>query len=214
MIYQLSKHIDGFCFEKQLPTTVGGRANLDGYLSLPDKEIYIEAKCREPYSHTAEQTVSRQYRGVYDHLCRKMPDIFFCAMQNTPDAYGRSMQASFRCKGKTVEAFDIKQMICHLLAVATEHLTHPGSKEVLFLYLLYDPSQLPLQSDNRQTVLAIHKDVCQTATGLDLPQMFAHIVDYLMAEGSFPVQAYEAEALKKAFRFQLCNQNDYLLCLQ
>ena len=47
MIYNYSYTIAGFEFEKQLPTRVGHTANLDGYLFTDDKDIYIEAKCRE-----------------------------------------------------------------------------------------------------------------------------------------------------------------------
>ena len=49
-IYNLMKHDKSFKFEKQLPTTVGGTANLDGFKETSDSYVFVEAKCREPYS--------------------------------------------------------------------------------------------------------------------------------------------------------------------
>lgn len=52
MIYSLMKDVDGFLFEKQLKTTVGGTANLDGFMETESKYVFVEAKCREPYETT------------------------------------------------------------------------------------------------------------------------------------------------------------------
>ena len=55
-----------------------------GYLSLPDKQIFVEAKCREPYGHKAEQTIKQNYRDVYMYLREKMPTNFSCTMEDIP----------------------------------------------------------------------------------------------------------------------------------
>lgn len=212
MIYRLCNKIEGFSFEKRLATTVGGYANLDGYLALPGREIYIEAKCREPYGHSADQTIKQNYRGVYSYLCKQMPDTFSCSMQNIPESGPKlknEMHVTFFCKGRPVVSFDIKQMICHLLAVATKRLREPADTEILFLYLLYDPASLPLSEDAETAILHIHADTCRTAEGLDIPRMFSHIVDYLRSEKGIAAEEATAEQLKKAFQFRLCSQNDY-----
>ena len=55
MIYNLMKTDKTFLFEKKLPTTVGGIANLDGFIETDEKCVFVEAKCREPY--TAEDGI-------------------------------------------------------------------------------------------------------------------------------------------------------------
>ena len=64
MIYCISKEIPGFCFEEQLPTVIGGIANMDGYLEQENGYIFVEAKCREPYSHAAVQTLKQNYKPL------------------------------------------------------------------------------------------------------------------------------------------------------
>ena len=58
LIYECSKSIPGFSFEKQLPTRVGHTANLDGYLCQPEEDVFVEAKCREIYSSHLNQKIS------------------------------------------------------------------------------------------------------------------------------------------------------------
>ena len=67
MIYLLSRDIRGFQFEKKLPTTVGGIANMDGFLQGEGKQFYIEAKCREPYSPKS-YIIDRKYEDLYRYI--------------------------------------------------------------------------------------------------------------------------------------------------
>ena len=213
MIYNLSKHIPDFAFEKKLTTTVGGMANLDGYLKLEDKVIFVEAKCREPYSHKAEQIIKQNYRDVYAYLQEKMPDNFSCIMENILETKEenpkRNMRVAFFCKGKSVAYFDIKQMICHLLAVATEALKHPVNKKLVFLYLLYDPSDLQMPQEAKNEIMRIYGDTCWAANNYDFKAMFGHIVDFLLEKNKFDENAVDAKALKSAFSFMLCDQKIY-----
>lgn len=50
LIYECSKDIPNFSFEKLLPTRVGHTANLDGCIATKESDIFVEAKCREIYS--------------------------------------------------------------------------------------------------------------------------------------------------------------------
>ena len=68
LIYECSKSIPGFYFEKQLPTRVGHTANMDGYLSRPEEDLFVEAKCREIYFSHLNQKVSLVYEDLYEYI--------------------------------------------------------------------------------------------------------------------------------------------------
>ena len=207
MIYKLSKDIADFQFEKQLPTRVGGIANLDGYLDQENNRIYIEAKCREPYSHTAIQTIKQNYKPLYLYLREKMPKVFSCVMEDIPDS--RDMRVAFFCKGKSVQYFDIKQMICHMLGVANDMLSTTTNKPILFLYLLFNPSLLEIPEQNREEILRIYKETNDAAAAFEFNEMFGHIVDYLICEYGTAKDKQEIEAIKKSFQFVITDQASY-----
>ena len=215
MIYNYSKRIPGFVFEKKFSTTVGGMANLDGYLELPDKYIFVEAKCREPYGHKVEQTIKQNYRDVYQYLRDKMPGHFSCVMEDIPEKEGdkntpkRNMRVAFFCNSKSVAYFDIKQMICHLLSIATEALKHPHNKKMLFLYLLYNPSSLQMPQEAKDEILQIYDDTRWAANNKDFKAMFGHIIDFLIENKGFRAAEAYVDNLKRSFRFELCDQNTY-----
>ena len=77
LIYECSKSIPGFCFEKQLPTRVGHTANLDGYLRSRESDVFVEAKCREIYSTHLNQKISLAYRDVYEYIKSKNPGFSY-----------------------------------------------------------------------------------------------------------------------------------------
>lgn len=206
MIYNLSKDIPGFCFEKKLSTTVGGTANMDGYLEREKDHVFVEAKCREPYGHKAEQSIKQAYKPVYAWLREKMPQVFSCVMENEKD---NNMRVAFFCKGKIVAYFDIKQMICHMLGIATKLLKKPDGKAVLFLYLLYNPEKLYIGNEATDVIQSIWEDTCETAKLCKFEEMFGHIVDYLVAEKGLTASAQSIAQLKRGFRFELCDQNTY-----
>lgn len=207
MIYRLSRDFPGFQFEKQLPTKVGGTANLDGYLEQENALIYVEAKCREPYSHTAIQLIRQKYKPLYLHLREKMPRVFSCVMEDIPDS--RDMRVVFFCRGNVVQHFDIKQMICHMLGVANALLNSTNDKPVLFLYLLFNPSYLELPKGTATEILGIYEDTCRNANAFDFSEMFGHIVDYLIYDRKLTIDNVRIEEIKRAFRFVLTDQTDY-----
>lgn len=207
MIYTRSSSIPGFTFEKQLSTVIGGIANLDGYLENEQSLIFIEAKCREPYSHTAIQTIKQNYKPVYTYLRKMMPRVFSCVMEDIPNS--RDMRVAFFCKGDSVAYFDIKQMICHLLGVANEMLHGHSKKGVLFLYLLYNPADLQISAKSKQVVAEIYENTCKSAVGYRFEEMFGHIVDFLLQENRVTADPKQVDTLKQSFRFILCDQNTY-----
>ena len=208
MTYLLSKDIPGFVFEKQLPTVIGGIANLDGYWEGNGRYTFVEAKCREPYSHTSPQVIKENYRNLYAYLQDVLPGVFSCTMEEIHAT--ANMRVAFYCCGKEVVHFDIKQMLCHLLGVANKLLTENAcDKPVLFLYLLYDPTDLGLPEESKDKILGIYRDTCQAAEEYSFDYIFACVVDYLMQEKKYPVTREAAEKIKRNFRFALCDQNSY-----
>ena len=206
-IYELSKDIPGFVFEKQLPTIVGGEANLDGYLEKENILVFVEAKRREPYSHKAIQAIKQKYKPVYSWLRDRMPRVFSCVMEDLADDV--HMNTVFFCRGEAVAYFDIKQMICHMLAVANEVLNSGTEKDILFLYLLFDPAELCLSEKCRAAVDQIYGDTCWVAEEYRIEEMFCHIVDYLVAEKGMVCTQERAARVKKSFRFVRCSQKNY-----
>ena len=208
MICRLSRDVDGFIFEEQLPTTIGGLANLDGYMELPDKYIFVEAKCHEPYGHSSQQSISTNYKTLYKELSKHPETKFGCQITNV-DEKTKKMQVEFLCDGKAVRYFDIKQMICHMLGIATKFLKYPCDKQIQFLYLLYNPSALPITQDAKEKVLQIYNDTCLVANHYDFKAMFAHIIDFLIKQKGFRADAEYVKQRKDSFEFKLCDQNDY-----
>ena len=66
-VYSLMKDDFDFKFEKQLPTTVGGIANLDGFKKTENGYAFVEAKCREPYS-VKDKVYGQKYKKLYDFI--------------------------------------------------------------------------------------------------------------------------------------------------
>lgn len=222
-IYTLSARkntIPGFRFEEQLPTTIGGVANMDGYLERSGQYTFVEAKCREPYSHSAKQTIKRNYRDVYSYLRAQMPRVFGCVMEDIPDGPDgrepqKQMHVVFFCHSRVVAHFDIKQMISHLLGVATKFLSTGKSTitpdlKIQFLYLLYDPSALVMDETDKAEVMAVYGDTCWCAEHYHFEEMFGHIVDFLASRLCPGFDAETLQTLKDSFRFHLCDQYDYM----
>ena len=208
MAYKLSKDIPDFVFEKQLSTVVGGIANLDGYWEGHGQYIFVEAKCREPYSHNSPETIKQNYKPLYEYLQRKLPDMFSCTMEEIPGT--RDMRVEFFCKGKQVSHFDMKQMLCHLLGIANQMLlSKVFDMPIRFLYLLYNPTELILSEKRQKEVLGIYHATCEAATNYDFQQIFSCVVDFLMEEKKYSVTEAEVGVLKNNFCFALCDQHNY-----
>lgn len=116
-IYNKSKDIEGFEFEKQLPTRVGHRpANIDGYIQRDNVCVYVEAKCREIYASHKAIEVSNVYLDVYDKLKDKYSKFNY---KNEGQKDERHFMCSFSYDDKPLVHFDIKQLICHFLGISS-----------------------------------------------------------------------------------------------
>ena len=141
-LYNISKDIVGFQFEKLLPTRVGGTANLDGYIMRGDVDVFVEAKCKEIYSSHKTIEVSDVYKEIYDKL--KTDNGFSYDNNGRPIKDGKTDDKHFKCtfkfNGEEIVHFDIKQLICHFLAISANILEdEKANKNVKFVYLIFNP---------------------------------------------------------------------------
>ncbi len=207
MIYLLSKNIPNFIFEKKLKTTIGGVANMDGYLHLNNEHVYIEAKCREPY-YSKSFTIDRAYEKLYRYLNDREDIDFNCEIKIVSD---KKMEVKFSSNGVQIIRFDVKQAICHLLAIATEQLTRFTNEKTKFLYLLYNPKKIEIvNSQCQQTIFSIYEKEVLEFNSIAFCQLFSGIVDYLYKEeGGFIVALNGTKAIAQNFSYALCDQETY-----
>lgn len=199
MIYNLSKDIDGFRFEEKLHTTVGGTANMDGYYENDEEMFFIEAKCREPYTAKSHE-VARAYEDIYKYINNKVADFIIKMTDISP----KKMSVQYKFKGEDIEYFDVKQMICHLLGVATKVLSAPTSKRISFLYLLFDPTKIEIDNGkDKAEIYRIYEQTCREGLSIPFAEIFKSVLIYLNAPKA------QADALSNKFSFSLCNQGNY-----
>lgn len=211
MIYMLSRDVPGFCFEKKLPTTVGGIANMDGYLCSGGTHYYVEAKCREPYSPKS-YVIDRKYEDLYRWLDQDKEVGFNCNITVIDE---NKMEVQFLIDGKALTRFDIKQMICHLLGIATAKLNHPTEEKTKFLYLLYNPTHIELVCQgHREQILSIYEKEVAESKCIPLADLYAAVVRYLYENRKIGnISEDEMQKIADNFSFSLCDQETYLLCL-
>ena len=136
-LYNVSKDIEGFQFEKQLPTRVGHSANLDGYTMRGDVDVFVEAKCREIYSSHKTVEISNVYEEIYKELHESYPKFSF---KNNGKEDDEHFNCTFKFNGKEIIHFDIKQLICHFLAISANLLENEHANEkIKFVYLIFNP---------------------------------------------------------------------------
>lgn len=208
MIYNLSCNTNGFHFEKKLPTTIGGTANLDGFLEDDDRYVFVEAKCHEPYS-AKKNSVSAVYKELYNYINKQMADDI--KIKTEPSKCGRYLNAEFFAKNEKLGFFDMKQMICHLLGIATGILKGTlKQKQTDFIYLLYDPSELELDPDTKKEVDSIYARTCYECNLIDFPTLLRVIFDFLKSEkyGNI-ITNKDLDKLISIFRFTLTSQKLY-----
>ncbi len=141
--YVYLKDVPNICFEEQLDTIVGGRANLDAALHKEGCDIFIEAKCREIYSN---HKGSKAYMAVYN-----------------------AIGSNFKCDANTLQFtfdkheinhLDIKQLICHFLAISAGILKGEVKPNIHFVYFIFNPEHIKGYIDKkyREKILGIYKD--------------------------------------------------------
>ena len=210
-LYNISKNIECFQFEKLLPTRVGGSANLDGYITRGDGDVFVEAKCREIYSSHKTIKVSNVYEEIYKELQELYPEFSF-KNNGRPIKNGKEDNEHFNCtfkfKGKEIIHFDIKQLICHFLAISANILENENAnKNIKFIYLIFNPEEVIEQVEKesyKNQINEIYSDTKKEITDyFDMEQLFKSI---------FKIQAkrlgLEGEKYS-LFEFHLVDQDNY-----
>lgn len=210
MIYALSEQKEGFTFDKKLPTTVGGVANLDGFFEEIHRYVFVEAKCHEPYSKKSS-SVSAAYRELYDHINESMPDAL--NIQTEPSTNSRYMNVEYFAEYEKLEYFDIKQMICHLLGIATGILKGTlEPKQIDFIYLLYDPTELDLATETKEMIDSVYERVCYECNLIDFGTLFRVILSYLNEKKfNCDLSRDAVDQIALRFTFTLASQDFYPL---
>ena len=213
MIYMLSRNKNGFHYEKKLATTVGGTANLDGFYEDDNRYVFVEAKCHEPYA-TKSNSVSKSYEKLYNFINEEMPGNVKIAMKTS--TCGRYMNVEYFSDGEKLEHFDMKQMICHLLGIATGILKKEfKQKQIDFIYLLYDPTDLELEATTKEAVDAIYRRTCYDCNLIDFAALLRVILAFLKAEKySDTIADEDIDEIICKFAFSLASQEFYPILLE
>lgn len=202
MIYNLMKDVVGFLFEKKLHTTVGGIANLDGFMETEDKCVFVEAKCREPYT-SKDSIYERKYEDLYRTISASDKTSVTCKIEVIDD---RKMEVKFMSGEIEINSFDMKQMISHLLGVATAYLKGEFDKKIEFIYLLFNPTLININED-KEEIISIYEQTCNECNSVDFKTLFGFIVDYLQTVRGIGKDKNKAE-ITNNFSFRLCDQNN------
>lgn len=213
MIYNLSKYKDGFHFEKKLHTTVGGTANLDGFYDDGYRYIFVEAKCHEIYSKKSN-VVSKSYQKLYEFINTYMADSMQIHISDAKkDGY---MDVTYFVDGEELLHFDFKQMICHLLGIATGILKGTlERKQIDFIYLLYDPTELDISKDAKEVINEIYERTRYECNLVDFATLFRVILLYLMEEKfGYIINDDELDMMTYKFSFILASQEFYSLLMK
>lgn len=200
LIFNISKDIPGFCFEKQLPTRIGHVANLDGYLQKGDTDIFVEAKCREIYSIHEKKIISKVYREVYKSINEKEKNFSVDESEyDTTQSY-----ITFKYKGTVIKHFDIKQLICHFLGIAADYLENHKRKKIKFIYLIYNPNEIPtIKEKYKEGIRLDYKTTIQEMA------LFKDMGWLFNAVWEFQKTKIDKEAEAPAFEFILTDQDGY-----
>ena len=213
-LYSISKDIVGFQFEKLLPTRVGGTANLDGYIMRGDVDVFVEAKCKEIYSSHKTIEVSDVYRDVYMKLVKTYNKFSYknngqpIKKRETDDEH---FKCTFKFDGEEIVHFDIKQLICHFLAISANILENEkANKNVKFVYLIFNPEDTDAAcfenekvSSYKGRIFKIYNETIEEIRKFNMEKLFASV---------FQIQADRLGIEGKkysSFDFCIADQKDY-----
>ena len=211
MIYNLCKNISDFHFEKKFHTKIGGISNLDGFMEKEDQDIFVEAKCREPYGKKS-CLIERKYRELYRYISQDTA----CNLNIDTEDVEEKMRVTFSVGDLVISCFDVKQMICHLLGIAMKCLKAFNGKKISFLYLCYNPKLIEIIDPLKQErIFDTYDKMCAECKAIDFVALFGSIIKYLKEEINMgEATDIEASQILSRFTFALCDQNDFMKYLE
>ena len=211
-LYNISKDIVGFQFEKLLPTRVGHSANLDGYIMRDDVDIFVEAKCKEIYSSHKTIEVSNVYEEIYKELQELYPEFSF-KNNGRPIKNGKEDNEHFKCTfkfdGEEIVHFDIKQLICHFLAISANLLENEhANKKIKFVYLIFNPEfntcfENEKISSYRERIIERRNKTIDEIGEFNMKQLFKSIFEIQAKRLGLEGKKYSS------FDFCIADQKDY-----
>ena len=213
LIYNLSKHKKSFHYKRKITTTVGGIANIDGFLEDDDRYVFVEAKCHEIYS-AKNNSVSKSYEKLYNFINEQMAGSFEITMAQSK--CGRYLNVEYFADGEPLENFDMKQMICLFLGIATGVLKGElDKKQIDFIYLLYDPTELELEPRVKAAIDLVYTRTCFECNLVDFTTLFYVIFKFLQEEKYGEILSEDdLDDLICRFTFTLASQEFYPTLLQ
>jgi hypothetical protein len=122
----------------------------------------------------------------------------------------------FYAEGEKLLYFDLKQMICHLLGIATGILKGTLKiKQTDFIYLLYDPTELDIAPEAKEKIDEIYLRTCYECNLVDFAELFRVIIEFLAETELVGVLSSEdIYNIILKFTFTLASQDFYPILIQ
>ena len=109
-----------------------------------------------------------------------------------------------------ITRFDIKQMISHLLGIATQQLQQGSEEKICFLYLLYNPRVLEIKDEKiKNKIYDIYNTEIKECDNIPFASLYGVILNYLR---TFKIENdnLNLDTCVRMFTFNRCDQNTYL----
>ena len=122
------------------------------------------------------------------------------------------MEVVFKRDSNTVEHFDLKQMISHLLGVGTAILKKEmyTDKPIKFIYLIYNPEPLVFKNEKaKNEICKIYHQTCNEAEATINKELFNDVLLYLK-EKYYHDSSVNINRTANNFSFSICNQENFI----
>lgn len=199
-IYNLSKDVHAFQFEVQFSTHIGGKSNLDGFLTSIDRCTCIESKCREPYypSHYGEKR-----RKVYYNLLKHITEQNIGLRFDCTELEDNNISIATYNKNLLIEYFDIIQLVCHFCGIVNKLIKNEINHNIRFIYLTYNPTEIPetfFVKGMKEKIVSRYNKMQIQMNSIDMNGLFKTILKYFEPE----------QKTKYSFEYVKADQNDFL----
>ena len=200
IIYTLLRDVPNIIFEKKFATRVGHKANLDAYLRKDNIDIFLEAKCREIYVSHTKIDIGDAYKPVYEYIKQCNGKFGF---SDNLSSESNKFKCSFCYDGTQIIRFDIKQLICHFLAIAANYLKPKKGEDAMtnirFVYFIYHPNEL-----GNEALTGVYEDTINEIDKIgkiDIIKLFKAVFEYQKKN-------LQIEKEMPKFEFILADQNN------
>ena len=126
------------------------------------------------------------------------------------------MEIDFWSEHDFIQRFDVKQMICHLLGIATGLIKGTlKRKQIDFIYLFYDPTELDIAGKAKNIIDYAYERTCYECNLIHFSELFRTILYYL-TEIKYPAAMTneEIDEIILKFTFTLASQEFYPILIQ